>query len=197
MRDSFNKEQKEKLLQLVRQAVLQDGELRGKFQVGDKFRFIRDRLNTLLANLEEGLAELQQKVEKKSDTITENETLVYVYLYNAQGIVLQTWNKMLIASVLNEYSVNRPIYSDKDHIDAFIRSKPNKVQHAYLTIAVPKQAVTVSASDSSKDGMGNPLVKVKEGSLQFNRLLAFSHGGHEYAVGASGELVKKKENLND
>ena len=114
MQNANNQEQKEKLLQLIREAVQQDTELRGKFQIGDKFRFIRDRLNALLATLEESLAEIQQKSEKKVETITGHETLVYVYLYNAQGIVMQTWQKMLNAAVLYEYSVNRPIYSDRD-----------------------------------------------------------------------------------
>jgi hypothetical protein len=196
MQNANNKEQKEKMLQLIRDAVRQDSELRGQFQIGDKFRFIRDRLNALLQHLEESLAEIQQKNEKKEDTVTEHETLVYVYLYNAQGIVLQTWNKMLNPSVLQEYSVNRPIYSDKSHVEAFIRSKPNKVQHAYLTVAIPKQAVTTPASaETVKDATGNPLIKIKEGSLQFNRLIAFSHGGNDYMIGASGELTKKKENL--
>jgi hypothetical protein len=185
-------EQKEKLLQLIRQAVAEDTALREKFQVGDKFRFIRDRLNALLVSLEESLAEIQQKAEKKAEVLSEDETLVFVYLYNAQGIVMQTWHKMLNPSLLYDYSVNRPIYTDREHIEAFIRSKPNKVQHAYLAVAIPKLAVT-SVANSLKDILGNPLIKIKEGSLQFNRVILFSHGGHEYIIGSSGELARKQE----
>jgi len=185
-------EQKQKLLQLVKEAVRQDGELRATHQVGDKFRFIRDRLNALSTHLEEHLSELTKKKEKKQDILSENEMLVYVYLFNAQGIVLQTWQKMLNPSVFYDHSVNRPIYIDKAHIEAFIRSKTNRVQHGYLTIAMSKEAVIKSsASELLKDALGHQLIKIKEGSLQFKRLIEFTHNGHTYFVGEAGTLTKK------
>lgn len=194
MQNTNNHEQKEELLKLVSAVVQQEAELRAKYQVGEKFRFIRDRLNALLSHLEENLKELQKKHEQKQDTITENELLVYVYIYNAQGVVLQTWQKMITPAAFYEHSVNRPIYTDKMHIEAFIRSKANKIQHAYLTIAIPKETVAKASAELLKDTLGHPLIKIKEGSLQFNRMIAFSHNGHEYTVGAAGALIKKKEN---
>ena len=93
MQNENQKEQKEKLLQLMLDAMRLDAELRETYQVGDKFRFIRDRLNALKTNLDEHLSELQKKIEKGPDAPAEHEMLVYVYLFNAQGVLLQTWQK--------------------------------------------------------------------------------------------------------
>jgi hypothetical protein len=187
-----NKEQREKLLQLVKEALQQDKELREKHAIGDKFRFIRDRLNALLAHVEESISAMEKEIEKTIDKIAEDDVIVYVYIYNAQGLVMKTWGKMLSQSVLYEYSVNRPIYTDKAHIEAFIRSRPNKVQHGYLALAVKKHDIsTAVGTELLKDSINNPLVKVKEGSLQFKRRISFTHNDVEYEVKENGELEKR------
>src|SRR5262249_5598798 len=106
-------EQREKLLQLLKDAVQRDKNLRDKYGVGEKFRFIRDRLHALLSRIEENIKGLEKKEEKKKDEISEDEIIVYVYLYNAQGMTFSTWQKMLSTSVFYEYSVNRPLYLNK------------------------------------------------------------------------------------
>lgn len=187
-----NKEASEKILQLVLSAMQQDKELREKYQIGDKFRFIRDRLSALESRIQENINSLHKEVVKKSDTIAEDEVLVYVYLYNAQGLAFQTWQKMVSPSVFYEYSVNRPVYTDKSHVEAFIRSRPNKNQHGYLTVVLKKQDILVVADPQLvKDSIGNPLVKIREGSLIFNQLRTFTHNNHEFIVSLEGQLVKK------
>jgi hypothetical protein len=186
------KEKKEKLLQLVRDAVDQDKTLREKFQVGDKFRFIRERLQALLGRVEESLSTIEAEAVEKNQTLSEDELLVYVYLYNAQGLVLQTWHKMLKPQVFYEYSVNRPIYQDKTHVEAFIRSKPNKVQHGFLTVIIKKADILIVNADTAKDALSNPLVKVRENSLKFEKLLHFTQGDLEYTVNETGELIKRQ-----
>jgi intracellular multiplication protein IcmQ len=187
-----NKEQNKKLLQLMRNAVQQDNEMRQKFQVGDKFRFIRDRLNALLARMEEGISALEKEDEQKVIHIADDEMVVYVYLYNAQGLAFQTWQKMLNPSVFYEYSVNRPIYADLSFVEAFVRSKTNKMQHAYLTIVIKKQdVITTQGAEIQKDALGNPLIKVKEGSLHFIKMVAFTHNSIHYIVNDRGEVIKK------
>lgn len=185
------KEAKEKLLKLMHDVVSRDNELREKYQVGEKFRFIRDRLQALRNRVEEGLTALQ-KEEKSEKTISEDETLVYVYLYNAQGMLLQSWQKLLKAGVFYEYSVNRPIYAEKTFVETFIRHKPNKAQHAFITVAVKKIEVISSTSEAVKDLLGSPIIKVKEGSLQLDNMIAFTHTEHEYQLNEEGELIKKR-----
>lgn len=188
------KEQSEKILQLVLNAIKQDKELREKFQVGDKFRFIRDRLDALQLRVQETITSLQKEDEKKKDTLAEDEVIVYVHIYNAQGIAFQTWQKMVSPSVFYEYSVNRPIYNDKSHIESFIRSRPNKVQHAYIGVAIKKQDIlSTPESELVKDAIGNPLIKIREGSLLFNRFISFIHNNNEFIFNENGQLVKKPE----
>lgn len=186
------KEQKEKILQLIQEAVKQDNDLRAQFKVGEKFRFIRDRLNALLSRVEENLTTLQKESEQKLTQLQEDEALVYVYLFNAQGLVLKTWQKMVAPSVFYEYSINRPIYADKTAIESYIRSKSNKVQHGYLTVAVKKENILAlpESASSSKDTLGHPVIKVKEGSLHFDKLFSFTHNNIEYML-SDGELIKK------
>lgn len=187
-----NKDKTEKLLKLVRESIAQDAQLREKFQIGEKFRFIKDRLNALVNTVEESIKAMEKLTEKASKELAQDEVLVYVYLYNAQGLVVNTWQKMVNPSVFYEYSVNRPIYTEKNDIEAFIRSRSQKVQHGFLTIALKKDDVLkLSTIEVTKDAIGNPLVKVKEGSLKFNRLMSFTHNGIDYEIKENGELQKK------
>lgn len=184
-------DQKARLLQLVQKAIEQDNALREKFQIGDKFRFIRDRLSALKSRVEESLVEVGKDTEPKVQEIGEDEMVVYVYLYNAQGTIFSTWNKMVHPSVLYEYSVNRPIYIDKAQVDAAIRAKSERQQHGYLTIVVKKTDILPTMGEGAKDPYGAPLVKVREGALQFKRLISFTHNLHEYILKESGEIIRK------
>lgn len=187
-----NKTEREELLRLVREAVEKDSELRETYLIGDKFRFIRDRLKALQARIEESLTQIQKQEDDKADKILEDETLVYVYLYNAQGMTIQTWQKMLRPKVFYEYSINRPIYAEKSQIDSFIRGKANKAQHGYLTIAVKKDDILKPTdSDKTKDAIGGQLIRVREGALHPDRLFTFTQGGNEYVLNEEGEIIKK------
>lgn len=188
-----NKEQHEKLLELVREAVNSDKTLREKYQVGEKFRFIRDRLNALLAHAEETLTTIQKEIQKSTNVLAEDEQLVYVYLFNAQGILVQSWQKMLTPTIFYDHSINRPIYTERSHIDALLKTKAKIAEHGFIIIAIKKQDVLKTEEGASlKDSLGNPLIKVREGALKFERLFSFYHNGHEYKINAEGELVKKE-----
>ena len=126
------------LIAWVRAIVNSDEALREKYEIENKFRFVRDRLRIILENLEEKESQLALKL-KKDETDTElrdDEIVVYVYLYNANGIALSSWYNMLTPKVFLEYSVNRPIYTDRSQIDNLLKLKNNKAQHAYLMVAV-------------------------------------------------------------
>lgn len=189
---SKDHEQHNKLMQLIRVALKRDQELREKYQVGEKFRFVRDRLTALLKQAEDSDITITQTGQIKEQEVTADEILVYVYLYNAQGNVLQTWQKMLNASVFYEYSVNRPIYTEKPSIESLVRSKSNKMQHGYLTIVIKKNdLINLPQGETVQDSLGHSLVKVREGSLKFERFVSFVHNDNEYKLSERGELVKR------
>lgn len=183
------KSKKEELLALIRKAIEQDEQLRGTYQVKDKFRFIRDRLKSLLTRVEESVASLtQQEKEKKVEPLAEDETLIFVYLFNAQGILLQSWLKMLQPSVFYEYSINRPIYVDRKAVEAVIKTKGNKQQHGFLIFAQKKGNIL---GEALKDALGQETIKIKDGSLRAERLMGFVHNEIEYRI-EDGSLVKTK-----
>src|SRR3990167_636823 len=177
----------EQLLALVHSAVQRDNALREQFQIGEKFRFIRDKLEALQKKIEALTEQLQQNEVKKAikNEVHEDEMLVWVYLYNAQGLLLQTWQKLLIPKVFYEYSVNRPIYGDKAHVESLIRQKSNKVQHGYAAIVVKKADVL---PEQTVDVCDNPVLKVKEGALKFEKLVSFTHNDCDYVVSETGML---------
>ena len=187
-----DKEEKLKLIEIVREAIRSDNALREKHQIGEKFRFVRDRLNTLLQTLEESMPVANENKKGGSYVLKEGEVPVYVYLYNSQGLTFRTWQNMLGQKVFYEYSVNRPIYSEKSQMESLLRTKTNKAQHAYLTVAVKSEYVYKLPDDSApKDAAGNPVIKVKEGSLQLDRLIAFTHQEQDYVLNENGELIKR------
>lgn len=187
-----NKESAEKLRLIIREIIHEEQALRDKYQIGDKFRFIREKLVALQEKIQSELQEIELTSETITSGMADDEMLVYVYLFNTQGLSLPTWQKLLHPSVFYEYSVNRPIYQDKDQIESFIRSRSNKVQHGYLTIAIKKDALLISpVGVAAQDAIGNPLYRIKEGSLRFERLLTFRHNDQDYTVKEDGKMVKK------
>jgi hypothetical protein len=170
---------KQALLELVRQTLERDKALREKFGVGDKFRFIKDRLQALLDQVEKYVVVQQIAAKRAIKTVGEDEMLAYVYLYNTQGATLQTWANMLTPKLLYEYSVNRPIYADQKFVESVIHSKSNPMQHAYFTIIIKKDAV-VSHEVPQLDANQHPVIKVKEGALKFEKLLVFCHNHLNY-----------------
>lgn len=184
------KDQQKKLIEIVNEAIARDEALREQYKVGEKFRFIRDRLQTLLDRLQSGLSLLEQQQTNKGNVMSaEHETLVYVYLFNAHGLTLRSWLRMLMPKVFYEYSVNRPIYLEKAYVEEFIRSKQNKAHHGYLTVILKKNDIL--QAESTQDTQGHPVAKIREGSLQFEKLVEFTHNEHVYTVEADGTLTKK------
>lgn len=182
---------KKSILELLHNALTQDETLRQEYQIGNKFRFIHDRLKSLQLNAEETLASFEKKIKKTDNTLQADETLVYIYLYNAQGQQLSTWQKMVTPAVFYEYSVNRPIYESKADIDAFIRTKANKMHHGYLTIIVPKADILPPDADNiAKDTIGQALIRVREGSLQASKMLTFTHNNQDFHLDEEGRLIK-------
>lgn len=182
-------ESREKLLNIIRDAIKQDNELRDQLKIGDKFRFIRDNLNAISTGLEADLTVLKDKTEQAEVKVSKDDINVYVYIFNTQGLDLQSWRKMVSPDVYYEYSVSRPIYSTKEHVEKLIDSKPTRTQHGYITVAVTKDMLL--PTDGVNDTLGNPVIKVKEGALKVDRVICFTHNSIDYTVGPKGEITKK------
>jgi len=192
MQDANSKKLDEKLIELLRETMTHDNSLREKYKVETKFGFIAKTLQTLLDDIENQLSEKETINKKEEFELGKDESFVYVYLFNAKGMDVSSWQNMITTALLYEYSVNRPIYDNNKFISDFIKAKTNKNQQGYLTIAI--KTTDILKQDSSKikkDNLGNPLVKVKEGSLKLDRLLSLNHNGKEYVLNKDGVLAEK------
>lgn len=185
------KEQYENLIKLLNEAIEQDEKLRAEFEIGPKFRFIREKLHANLSKLQELLEPHLKETQFSESSLLQDEVIIYIYLYNSYGLSLPTWQKMLRSSVLYEYSVNRPTYTDQHAIETYIRSKPNKQLHGFLTIAVKASDILPAGEEKLTDGIGNPLIKVKEGSLHFDKIISFTHNGKVHTVQPDGTMIFK------
>jgi len=192
MPQSDEKERFSKLVGIIQQALQRDEQLRKTYQVGEKFGFIRERLNNLLENIQKDTFIPEKKVKPAYEVmVEEDEMLVYVHLYNSQGNVVRTWQSVITPKAFFDFSVNRPVYADQKSIETFIRGKANKTQHAYLTIAMKKEHLVSNRDEGLKDAMGNPLIKIKEGSLRMDKVLSFTHNENVYTLNEDGVLIKK------
>jgi hypothetical protein len=184
------------LQQLLKKAVEYDQNLRAKYEVGEKFRFVKDKLYNFLSEVEKNLegVNLAHATKTAKTEVGAEEAVVYVYLFNAQGLILQSWRHMLTAKLLYEYSINRPIYSIKNDVVSLIRSKQNKAQHGFITIKINRSDV-VTGGLPITDSLGNSVIKVREGSLRFDKLLSFTHNEIDYRVSEEGDITKISDEL--
>ena len=180
------------LIAVIQDAIQRDSSLRQTHAIGEKFRFVRERLQSLLETIQKETSNQETKVHiPKALQLEEDEILVYIHLYNAQGAMVRTWQSMITPKAFFDFSVNRPIYTEKKDIEAFIRNKPNKAQHAYITIAMKKERVLPSPVEGGlKDPLGNTVIKVREGSLRHERMVSFTHNELIYVLSEEGNLVK-------
>lgn len=180
----------EKLRQLLKEILTIEKELREACEIGKRFNVIKTQLQMLLEKFEKEVEAIRgtgKTADKIGRQLGSNERLVYVYLFNAQGSILKTWQKSLLPQALIEHSVNRPIYMNKEDVIKVIHAKPNKAQHAYLEIAVKENDI-VSSSDLLKDQQGFGLLKLKQRALNIENIFSFFHDDKTYKI-IEGEMI--------
>lgn len=186
-------ESNEELLKELGNIVEIEQDLRERCGVGVRFKVIREQLQNILQKYTKKIGQSQRfgkDLKEKPDVLLQDEMLVYVYLFNAQGAILKNWENLLLPKALIDHSVNRPIYVDRQDIEEMLRAKQNKTQHAYLIIAIKKQNVLQTEQNKElKDQYGFPLLRIKQGALDMAKIKKFIHNEHEYKVTDKGALV--------
>lgn len=186
-------ESNEELLKELGNIVDIEQDLRERCGVGARFKVIREQLQSILQKYTKKIKQFQRfgkDIEKEADVLPQDEMLVYVYLFNAQGATLKNWENLLLPKALIDHSVNRPIYAEQQDVEKMLRAKQNKTQHAYLVIAIKKQNVLQTEKNKElKDQHGFPLLRIKQGSLDTAKIKKFIHNEHEYIVTGKGRLV--------
>lgn len=186
-------ESDEQVATILQEAIDHEKKLRDECDIGVRFNIIRSQLQGLHQRVENSIHEGEAPVEKPksaSPELADDETLVYVYLFNAQGDTFATWKKFLTPRVLIEHSVNRPIYQELDQVEAVLRSRSMPARNAYIAVSVKKADILQSRQGSTfKDQFGFPLLRLRQGSLEVGNIKAFVHQGKSYQLTADEQLI--------
>jgi len=111
--------------------------------------------------------------------IGEDETILYVSLFQSQGMDLRRWELQL--SSIDRYLLGRPIYFEKEDVERAIRIKAIQTAEAYCALAVKKEWILNDALRPPRlDRNGRPLVNIKPGKICADHIREFVHQGKRY-----------------
>jgi len=177
----------------LQSAVDKEGELRENCEIGVRFNVVNTQLQAAVEKFDKAVGIGEEKGEEAAKAeagLAEDETLVYVYLFNAHGMALRTWQNLLLPSAFFEHSVNRPIYADKEHVEAVLRAKPNKDRHAYVEVVIKKDDIfQTTGGQDLQDKYGHPLLRLRQGALKPKNAQYFFHKDTKYKISKDGQIV--------
>lgn len=171
--------------QIIQDAVQAEQQLRQNYDIGVRFNILKTQLQSLANKIDAELGSTKQPIinHTHANELPEDETLVYVSLFNAQGNILNSWQKLLEPKALYDHSVNRPIYASQKEIEEMLRNKTNKDQNAYFIITVNKNDIMANEETTTlRDPNGFPLLRLKQGALKKGNIKLFVHNGISYAI---------------
>ncbi|MBU0456267.1 MAG: type IVB secretion system protein IcmQ [Pseudomonadota bacterium] len=177
--------------EILKDILEQETLLRAECEIGSRFNVVVSQLHAMFDQYLQEIEVLQMSSDARPAEASENKkTFVYVYLFNAQGAQLQTWQKLLRPSALFEHSVNRPIYASREQIESLIKAKPIQTQHGYIEIAVdPDDLMETSETATLHDQHGYPLLRLRQGALKKENIEGFYSNGKFYTITEQGILT--------
>lgn len=188
-----DKEKKRNLYREIETLVNKDKARRKELGIGDRYKAISSRLEALLQYVHQAVSLPKQETapERASSVLSDEQQYVFIHLFNAKGKILSRWEAMLSPRQLGEYSVNRPVYAEQGQVEAYIRSRPNDDEHAFLMMKIEKSDVLRGSNVTDNyDPLGHPLLKLKERALKEQGLIYFFHKGVCYIM-SRGHLVSQ------
>jgi hypothetical protein len=190
-----NDEMTQEKLTVIHQAVEAEAQLREKHHVGARFGVLTTQLAHLLEEAEKEYQVVDQASKALSDSsgkkpLSTNEKKVFVYLFNAQGKSLVSWEKMLVESALFEHSVNRPIYGEREQIEKWLRFKKGSACDGYLEITIKQKDILSSGGAGYQDSLGLPLLRIRQGALKCKCVFGLFVNGIMYHLAEDGRLEK-------
>lgn len=182
---------------LLQSLLEKEVQLRTDLGVGSRFLVLQTQLKQLCDKVNQLDVEKQRanqdEVDFKSQAhvLKDDEAIVFVYLYNAHGAYLSTWEKLLSEKALNEHSVNRPVYAHEDDVDVLLRNKNHLENHAIIEAKINKEFITLPAGKSSlRDIHGGVLLRLQQGALKPHNILHLRLNGKVYQLNHQGKLFE-------
>lgn len=186
-------EVREKLLEIIDKAITEghwDSSLFAK-NIGKRLQEIREYVDHELPAVSNQPAATRQSI---TPTVASKpgHRLLYIALYQAEGLFLDRWLSTL--KLLVGHSVSRPVYAKEDEVRAMIRARPNpKKSEAYAAVWVKESDILPShAGARTQDRLGHQLLALKENSIRLENLVAFVHDDKRYQL-LEDELVLESE----
>lgn len=106
---------------------------------------------------------------------------IFVSLYSSDGTNLQSWEKII--ANLPRQMISRPIYSNEEHIREIIKMKENKQNEAYVAIFINQtDIIPLSPDKALYDKLGNPLLTLKDKTLNVENISRFVHHSGIYQL---------------
>ncbi|OGT48791.1 MAG: Dot/Icm secretion system protein IcmQ [Gammaproteobacteria bacterium RIFCSPHIGHO2_12_FULL_38_11] len=158
--------------------------------------FLRNTIKPLIAIKTEAELELSKLKIKASEqsasiqTLSEDETTVYISLFQSDGYNINKWAMQLRS--LDRYIVGRPVYQNEADIEKRIRLRAaGSGNEAYVVVIVKKNDIQSNVNAAPlKDQFDHSLLLLKEAALKRGQIIAFVHQGARYHF-VDGQLVKQ------
>ena len=193
--DRFTQKVNAGVIEAIKKAIEAEKHYREKFGINESFKFVPAQLQGLLQRFEalmpEGGVDLDDE-NKKIELPREKpgHRLVFVYLYNAKGAQIKSWERMLTPKGLYEHGISRPVYFEEEDLHVLFRDKPHQPYYAYLAIFVPEESIIPPPEKYAKDRYGHHLTRLKEGALAVDNIAFFIHNTLGTFIMKDEELVK-------
>ena len=195
MTTASDKQQNRQIIDLVREVIEEDKARREKFKIGEQYDFIPEKLQTILKRLEDNLDYSEEPITSSIPpwhrNIAEDEQVVFIYLYNAQGKDIHVWERLLSIKSLAEQCFSRPVYLNRSDAEKVLRHRDNAPQHAIVSVIVKKNHIITS--QTLLDPLDNQQVRLTENSLKTDNLIELLHQEKTYYRDHRGRLTLKEE----
>lgn len=150
----------------------------------DRSSFLRYRLSSLkkirnhARQLQNQLAGLLSSHDVHPDKLSENETQLYVSLYQSNGQDLKQWAAQLAS--ISSHMIGRPIYQHEKDIQRAIRQKCVQGSESYAVVKIDRSKIMDASQSQRKDRWGNSLVNVMTDAVQSDQIIEWVHLNKHY-----------------
>ena len=124
-------------------------------------------------------------VEDFMNTLSPEETIVFVSVFQFDGRNLLGWEMTLCA--LDSGSISRPIYSDEEKVKQLVMSKGLSLSEGYVVVKVLKKDIL---DIHPLDALGQEMTALKRGAVRLENIFRFVHYNQDQYDVKNGKLLK-------
>lgn len=188
--ENFTKEHNDAILKALDYAIQNGPWDKSNFlrSIGNRLIGIRDNFSKKINMRSQSQIQSDANLANRL-ALRGNQQEVFISLYTSDGSNIQSWERIIIN--LPRQMISRPIYGSEEQVQELIKSKENKQNEAYVGIYINNTDIIHLAPDKIlHDRLGNPLLTLKDRSLDLENITRFVHisGVYKYS---RGRLIKE------